>query len=103
MEEKIKLFQKVIDLAKEYNVDLKVEKNYFYTYMCLLDSIKFSGKEIKFTDKELARLTDRAVDIFLDTDEDSICSIDEITDYLVENYKDLDDLTNIDIIEDILC
>ena len=44
MEEKIKLFQKVIDLAKEYNVDLKVEKNYFYAYMWLLDSIKFSGK-----------------------------------------------------------
>ena len=101
MEEKIKLIQKVIDLAKEYNVDLKVEKNYFYAYMCLLHSIKFSGQEIKFTDKELARLTDRAVDIFLDTDEDSICSIDEITDYLVENYKDLDNLTNIDIIEDI--
>ena len=104
MEEKIKMYEKIIDLAQELNINLKTEKNYFYAYMCLLDNIKFGKETRKFTDKEIAEIVSRAVDIFLDTTEDYICSIDEIIEYLVENYDDIDyDTSNYDILEDILC
>lgn len=104
MEEKIKAFKKIIELATELNVDLNREKNYLYAYMCLMEGIRLGNAPREYTEKEIAEMVGRTIDIFLDTTEDYMCPIDEITDYLLENYDDLDDeTTNYDILEDIIC
>lgn len=96
--EKIGSFKKVIEKAKEENVD--IQSNEFIVYVSILNNTK---GENRFTDEEIADLVDRIVDINLDTDEYTHCSIAQIVDYCIENYEDIDDMDNTEILEDICC
>lgn len=96
--EKLEKFKKVIDLAKAEKVN--VQSNEFIVYLSILNSME----EREFTDNEIAELIDRVIDINLDTDSEyASCSIAEIVDYCIENYEDIDDMDNTEILEDICC
>ena len=96
--EKLEKFKTVIKKAKEEGVD--TQSTEFIVYVSILNNLE-EGNE--FTDEEITELIDRVVDINLDTDEYTSCSIADIVDYCIENYEDIDDMDNTEILEDICC
>ena len=96
--EKLESFKTVLEKAKEENVN--VQSNEFIVYVSILNALE--GDNI-FTDEELAELIDRIIDINIETDEYTHCSIADIVDYCIDNYEDIDEMSNTDILEDICC
>lgn len=97
--EDLKRFKNVVEKAKEENVD--IQSNIFIAYLSFLNNDR---EEKDFLNNEnIVDLLERVVDINLDTDEYTHCSIAEIVDYCIENYEDIDDMDNTEILEDICC
>lgn len=97
--EKLNDFKEVIKKAKDKSVD--IQSNEFIVYLSILNNLE--GEEKIFTDEQIMELVDRIVDINLDIDEYTHCSVAEIVDFCIENYDIIDDMSNTDILEDIIC
>ena len=99
--EKIEQFKNICDYAKKQGINVSTIE--FQSYVAVMNAIQYYGEDNVYSEEDIARLTDRVNDIYLDTDEDSMCSLESIANYCIENEEDIDNMTNREIIEDILC
>ena len=97
--ERLKKFENVCKIANENGV--RVEDTEFLSYIAVINALE--TEEMKLSDEGLAELVDRVNDIYLDTDEYTHCSIQEIADYCVEYYGNIDEESNSEILENICC
>ena len=98
--EKLKKFESVCKFAKENGV--KVNDTEFLSYIAVMNALE--KNDFKLVEEELGLLVDRVDDIYLDTDSEyANCSIQEIADYCVEYYGNIDEESNTEILENICC